>query len=128
MRTGTIVVDENIEANLKKAETASHNAIYAGVEMWGRRALDYIYSDAAPFPLQIELEEGGEKRLNEYGKMIDRKAAALSETMEQKLLAQPEYKLTGEFLKDVKKRNAVQRIIEEQIYAELITVSQLVRE
>lgn len=128
MRTGTIVVDENIEANLKKAETASYNAIYEGVEMWGRRALDYIYSDAAPFPLQIELEEEGEKGLNEYARMIDRKAAALRETMEQKLFAQPEYKLTGEFLKDVQKRNAVQHVIDEQIYAELIYVNELVRE
>ncbi len=128
MRRGTIVVDENIEENLRKEEVASYNAIYEGVGMWGSRALDYIYSDAAPFPLQIELEEENEKGLNRYAKMIDRKAAELREVMEKKLFALPEYKLTGDFLTDVQKRYAVQSIIDEQIYAELIYVKELVRE
>ena len=122
-----IVVDENIEQKLKAAEATSYNAIYEGVERWGRKALEYIYSEEAPFPLQIELEEGGEERLNTYAKMIDQKAADLREIIEAKLLALPEYKMTGEFLKDVQKRNAIKKIIEEQIYEELIYVKELVR-
>ncbi len=122
-----IVVDENIEQKLKAAEAASYKAIYEGVGMWGRKALAYIYSEEAPFPLQIELEEGGEQQLNTYAKMIDQKAADLRETIEAKLLALPEYKMTGEFLKDVQKRNAIKNIVEENIYAELIYVKELVR-
>lgn len=121
-------VDENIEKKLRKDKNVSWHALNDGIEMWGRRALDYLFSDAAPLPLQIELEEGGAERTNSYGKMIDRKAAELRETMEKKLFAMPTYKLTGEYLKDVQKRNAVKSIIDEQIYAELIYVKELVRE
>lgn len=127
MRKGTIIVDENIEKNLKKAQVASYNAIYTGVGVWGRRALDYIFSDEPLFTLQIELEEGGEEGVNTYAKMIDRKASELRETIETKLFALPEYTLTGEYLKDLQKRNAVRQIIDEQIYNELIYVNELVR-
>lgn len=127
MYTTDIVVDEKIEEKIRRLEAESYNRINNGVGMWGRRALDYIFSDVPSFTLQIELEDGGDEAINAYGKMIDEKAHALSEAMEEKLLALPEYELTGEFLKDVQKRKAITHIIEEEIYAELIYVKELVR-
>lgn len=128
MRIGTMIVDENIEEVLEEERIKSYNKTYAGVGMWGRRAIDYIFSDEPLFTLQIELEEGGEEGINAYGKLIDRKAAKMREIMEEKLLEQPQYQMTGEFIKDVQKRNEINHIIEEQIYADLIYVEQLVQE
>lgn len=128
MRIESIVVDENIEAKLEQEEIESHNKIYDGVGMWGSRALDYIFSDVPLFTLQIELEErGDEEAMNAYAKMIDRKAQELREVMEEKLLALPEYKMTEDFLSNVQKHNEINHIIEEQIYADLIYVEQLVQ-
>lgn len=126
MKEEKIIVDENILTTLAKATNASIDKLNAGIGMWGNRALDYIYSDEAPFPLQIELEET-ENGINEYGKLIDRKAAEIYAVMRPQLASLPQYRTTGEFLKDLQKNNEINHIIEEHIYNELIYVSELVR-
>ena len=119
------VVDENIMQTLIEEENKSRVELNKGIGMWGRRALNYIYSDDAPFPLEIELEDNN--MINEYGKLIDRKAEEMYETMRPKLASLPQYQMTGDYMSDLQKNNEIKRIIEEQIYAELIYVKELVR-
>ena len=126
MRERIINVDENIVETLTKLTNDSIEKYNKGIGMWGNRALDYIFSDDAPFPLQIELEEE-ENGINEYGKLIERKAAEMFEVMRPKLEKLPQYRKTGDFLSDLAKNNEIKHIIEEQIYAELIYVDELVR-
>ena len=120
-----VVVDENIRETLRREETESAKQLNCGVGLWGMRALKYIFSDEPLWDMQIELEETG--RINNYGKLIDKKAAQLYETMRPKLAKLPQYKMTGDFMSDLQKNNEIKHIIEEQIYAELIYVKELVR-
>ena len=126
MRERIINVDENIVETLRKLTDESIEKLNKGIGMWGNRALNYIFSDAASFPLQIELEER-ENGINEYGKLIDRKAAEMFEVMRPKLEKLPQFQKTGDFISDLQKNNEIKHIIEENIYAELIYVEELVR-
>ena len=119
------IVDENIRETLKREEKESAKQLNSGVGLWGMRALKYIFSDEPLWDMQIELEET--KSINAYGKLIDEKATQMYETMRPKLAALPQYKMTGDFMSDLQKNNEIKRIIEEQIYAELVYVKELVR-
>ena len=119
------VVDENIREKLRREETESAKQLNSGVGLWGMRALKYIFSDEPTWDMQIELEETG--HINAYGKLIDEKAAEIFEIMRPKLAKLPQYKMTGDYITDLQKNNEIKHIIEEQIYAELIYVKELVR-
>lgn len=119
------VVDENIRETLRYEERESARQLNRGVGLWGMRALKYIFSDEPAWDMQIELEETG--RINEYGKLIDKKAAQLYDTMRPKLAKLPQFKMTGDYITDLQKNNEIKHIIEEQIYAELIYVKGLIK-
>ena len=119
------IVDENIWETLRREESVSAKKLNSGVGLWGMRALKYIFSDEPTWDMQIELEETG--RINAYGKLIDKKAAEMFEIMRPELAKLPQYKMTGDYIIDLQRNNEIKRIIEEQIYAELIYVKELVR-
>ena len=110
---------------MRHEERESASQLNRGVVLWGMRALKYIFSDEPAWDMQIELEETG--RINEYGKLIDKKAAQLYDTMRPKLAKLPQFKMTGDYITDLQKNNEIKHIIEEQIYAELIYVKGLIK-
>lgn len=64
---------------------------------------------------------GGE--LPNYLHGIDKAADELSETMYRKLSATEKYKRTGNYIEDVRRITEMQRLIEEEILAELVHVN-----
>lgn len=60
------------------------------------------------------------ENLPEYLHGIDRQAERMYETMYAKLSASPQYKKTGDFLKDLQIETEINRLIEEEILNELI--------
>lgn len=127
MRKEKIIVDENTAVKIKEEEEQSAIEMNKGIGLWGQRALNYIFSDEPTWIMQCELESNGEKAINEYGKMIDKKAAELTEVMEEKLLALPEYKTNGDYMHDLQIHNAIKHIIEEELYSQLVYVKELVQ-
>lgn len=63
---------------------------------------------------------GGE--LSNYLHGIDKAADELYETMRKKLSATQKYERTGNYMEDVRRINAMQRLIEEEILTELVYV------
>ena len=61
--------------------------------------------------------------LPEYLHGIDRQADELYETMEKKLSLSEQYKRTGNFIEDARRINAMQKVIEEEILAEIVYVA-----
>lgn len=62
------------------------------------------------------------KDLPDYLHGIDRQAGELYDVMYARLSAMDEYKRTGDFLTDVRRENAIQQRIEEEILSELVYV------
>lgn len=122
------VVDENVIMNLQKIRDEEAAIVNKGIGLWGNRALDYIYSDEGTrFILRFDLEARSSKGINEYGKMIDRKASELRDILEPQYYALPQYQLNEDFMHNVQVHNAVKQAIDEEIYAQLIYVDELVR-
>lgn len=62
------------------------------------------------------------KDLADYLHGIDRAADTLYETMYRKLSSAEKYKRTGNYIEDVRRISAIQRLIEEEILTELVYV------
>lgn len=123
-----LIVDDNVLTNMQKIKEEEEEVLNRGIGLWGNRALDYIYTDEGTnFILRFELEARGAEGINEYGKMIDRKASELRDILEPKYLALPQYQLNKDYLHNVQVYNAVKQAIDEEIYAQLIYVEELVR-
>lgn len=128
MEEKELVVDENVIMNLQRIKQEEEAILNKGIGLWGNRALDYIYADEGiRFILRFDLEARGAKGINEYGKMIDRKASELRDILEPQYYALPQYQLNEDYMHNVQVHNAVKQAIDEEIYAQLIYVDELVR-
>lgn len=63
------------------------------------------------------------ENLPEYLHGIDRQADELYETMYAKLSKDERYKRTGDFMEDYRRQTEIQKLIEEEILAELVYVN-----
>lgn len=123
-----INVDERIEKIVYRRKKESIKEIYHGVGLWGRRAIKHLYFETDTLIARFALEELGLEGMNKYGKMIDRLADELQETIEKKLLATPQYALNDDYMHNVQTHNAVREIAEEEIWSQLIRVDYLIKE
>ena len=82
---------------------------------YGTLALDYLENQAPAKMWGIE-------NLPEYLHGIDRQAEEMEEVLREKLSKSEQYKRTGDYLTDVRRLNAMNAAIEEEILNELVYV------
>ncbi len=83
---------------------------------YGTLARDYLENRAQAKMWTIE-------NLPEYLHGIDRRAEEMDEVLREKLSKSEQYKRTGDYLTDVRRLNAMNAAIEEEILNELVYVS-----
>ena len=84
-----------------------------------------LYGKYATLRLMFLKEKGTDwviEDLPEYLKNVDRQANELYERLYVKLSASERFKKTGEYIKDVQLETEKQRLIEEEIYNEIIYI------